>query len=293
MRPFLYVLHSKEVNMCWQTEFLEKHNLLNSYSENVQCVIDWLEPVLSHQKAPFCLAINGAQGSGKSTLSDYLKAYLESQAIATEVVSLDDFYLSKAQRAERANQYHPLFKVRGVPGTHDVSFAIEQVKRFKYSEDFILPRFNKVTDEPYSSAMWLKCTNKPKVLIFEGWCLGLLPQSSDQLNVPVNDLEATKDSNGEYRARVNQFLSDDYQVLFALFDNLVFLNAQSFERVYSWRLQQEHQLIKRAGTGMSDEEVTTFIQYFERLTRWGIESLSARSELHIKLDENRQFNLAT
>lgn len=293
MRPFLYVFHSTEVNMCWQTEFLKKHTLLKIYPKNVQCVIDWLEPVLSHQKAPFCLAINGAQGSGKSTLSAYLKSYLESQGIVTEIVSLDDFYLSKSQRAKRATQYHPLFTVRGVPGTHDVTFAIEQVKRFKNSEDFILPRFNKANDEPYSSAKWLKCINKPKVLIFEGWCLGLLPQSSDQLNVPVNDLEATKDSNGEYRARVNQFLSDDYQVLFALFDNLVFLNAQSFERVYSWRLQQEHQLIKQAGTGMSDEEVTAFIQYFERLTRWSIESLSARSDLHIKLDENRQFSMTT
>jgi len=293
MRPFLYVFHSKEVNMCWQTEFLEKHTLLNSYSENVQCVIDWLDSVLSHEKAPFCLAINGAQGSGKSTLSAYLKSYLESQNIATEVVSLDDFYLSKEQRAERAIEYHSLFTVRGVPGTHDTTFAIEQVKRFKNAEDFILPRFNKATDEPYGSARWLTCTNKPKVLIFEGWCLGLLPQSAVQLKMPVNVLEATQDSNGLYRERVNQFLSDDYQALFALFDKLVFLNAQSFERVYSWRLQQEHQLIKRAGTGMSDEEVTTFIQYFERLTRWGIESLSACSDLHIKLDENRQFSVAT
>ncbi|MEQ3513746.1 kinase [Pseudoalteromonas sp. BZB3] len=279
--------------MRWQTEFLEKNSLLKSYPENVQCVIDWLEPVLSHQKSPFCLAINGAQGSGKSTLSEYLKAYLESQGIATEIVSLDDFYLSKALRAERAIQYHPLFTVRGVPGTHDVSFAIEQVKRFKNSENFILPRFNKATDEPHSTGRWLNCKNKPKVLIFEGWCLGLLPQSEAQLNIPMNNLEATQDSNGKYRARVNQFLSDDYQTLFALFDKLVFLNAQSFECVYSWRLQQEHQLIKRAGTGMSSKEVIAFIQYFERLTRWGIESLSARSDLHIKLDENRQFSVAT
>lgn len=279
--------------MRWQTEFLEKHTLLKSYPDNVQCVLDWLEQVISKQKGPFCLAINGAQGSGKSTLSAYLKAYLDSQDIATEIVSLDDFYLSKAQRAERAIQYHPLFKVRGVPGTHDTAFAIEQVKRFKNSEDFILPRFNKATDEPHITGKWLNCKNNPKVLIFEGWCLGLMPQTEAQLNIPMNNLEATQDSNGVYRALVNQFLSGDYQTLFSLFDKIVFLNAQSFERVYSWRLQQEHQLIKQAGTGMSDEEVTTFIQYFERLTRWGIESLSARIDLHIKLDEKRQFSVAT
>jgi D-glycerate 3-kinase len=44
---------------------------------------------------------------------------------------------------------------------------------------------------------------------------------------------------------------------------------------------------------MNDEEVTAFIQYFERLTRWGIESLSVHSDLHIKLDENRQFSVVS
>ena len=278
--------------MHWQTEFLEKHTLSKSYPNNVQYVIDWLEQVLPHHTSPFCLAINGAQGSGKSTLSNYLKAYLESQDIATEIVSLDDFYLSKAQRAERASRYHPLFKVRGVPGTHDVNFAIEQVKRFKNGEDFILPRFNKATDEPYSSDKWLKCATKPQVLIFEGWCLGLKSQSSKQLSISVNNLEKTRDPKRVYRNRVNQFLSVDYQALFVLFDKLVFLNAQSFERVYSWRLQQEHQLISRTGEGMSDKEVTAFIQYFERLTRWGIVSLSSSCDLHVKLDENRKFSVA-
>lgn len=278
--------------MCWQKEFIETHSLLENYPNNVQCVLDWLEQQLTQQSGQFCLAINGAQGSGKSTLSAYLKAYLASKEIVSEVVSLDDFYLSKAQRAERAFQYHPLFKVRGVPGTHDVAFAIEQVSRFKKAEDFILPRFDKSTDEPYSSSKWLNCQSKPKVLIFEGWCLGLTPQSAWQLKEPINHLEKTRDPKGDYRAQVNQFLSDDYQTLFALFDKLVFLNAQSFERVYDWRLQQEHQLIRRAGAGMSDKEVGEFIQYFERLTRWGIASLSASCDLHVKLDKNRQFSLA-
>ena len=38
MRPFLYVFHSTEVNMCWQTEFLKKHTLLKSYQQsNILC----------------------------------------------------------------------------------------------------------------------------------------------------------------------------------------------------------------------------------------------------------------
>ena len=36
------------------------------------------------------------------------------------VLSIDDFYLSKAKRKRLAASVHPLLAIRGVPGTHDV-----------------------------------------------------------------------------------------------------------------------------------------------------------------------------
>ena len=77
--------------MSWKNKFIKAHYLTDSYSDNVQCVIDWLLKVLSSNTEPICLAINGAQGSGKSTLAKYLKLHLDSLNIATAVVSIADF----------------------------------------------------------------------------------------------------------------------------------------------------------------------------------------------------------
>lgn len=37
------------------------------------------------------------------------------------------------------------------------------------------------------------------------------------------------------------------------------LDAEKLEYVYAWRLQQEHNLIKLKGAGMTDEQVVVFI----------------------------------
>ena len=70
------------------------------------------------------IGINGAQGAGKTTFSKLLKVVLE-QKFGMKVVqlSIDDFYLSRAEREELAKSVHPLLITRGVPGTHDVRMA--------------------------------------------------------------------------------------------------------------------------------------------------------------------------
>jgi len=190
----------------------------------------------------------------------------------------------------RAENYHALFATRGVPGTHNIEFAINELRKFKQGLNFKLPLFNKALDEPYSENHWQYVHNKPVVLIFEGWCVGLKPQPPELLPIDVNEFEKIYDADGQYRQHVNAFLSNEYQTLFSLFDKLLFLDPQSFDNVYGWRLEQEHQLIQRQGKGMSNDEVRRFIQYFERLTNWGMSSLSSQCNLHIKLDKHRQYS---
>ena len=43
------------------------------------------------------------------------------RGIPTEVLSLDDFYLGRRDRAALARDVHPLLATRGVPGTHDLA----------------------------------------------------------------------------------------------------------------------------------------------------------------------------
>lgn len=71
--------------------------------------------------APFFVGVSGSQGSGKSTLADLVACYAESEGINVAAFSLDDFYLTRAQREQLAEEVHPLLLTRGVPGTHDTS----------------------------------------------------------------------------------------------------------------------------------------------------------------------------
>ncbi|WP_249930356.1 kinase [Pseudoalteromonas aurantia] len=274
----------------WQSSFIKTYTLTDSYLSDAEPIVQWVKAEYTNMMGlPFCLGLNGAQGSGKSTLAAYLAAALGNDGLSVAVVSLDDFYLSPQERQMLATNQHPLLKTRGVPGTHSILQAVDVVESFKAQRQFILPRFDKSQDKPLQSQFWQKVETPPDILIFEGWCIGLKPEPNVRLQSPVNSLEAKHDSSGTYRQYVNTCLAQDYQQLFSLLDRLIYLDVHTFERVYQWRLQQERQLKMRLGEGMNDHEVAEFIQYFERLTEWGLTSLPKQSDLTIFVNEAHRF----
>jgi len=109
----------------WQIALLERHQLPPAYLRYAQ---KWFDPLAEwlagHQfgaKRPLLVAVNGCQGSGKTTVCDYLAALLEADhGCRVVALSLDDFYLTRAQREVLARSVHPLLATRGVPGTHDM-----------------------------------------------------------------------------------------------------------------------------------------------------------------------------
>jgi D-glycerate 3-kinase len=80
---------------------------------------------------------------------------------------------------------------------------------------------------------------RARVLIFEGWCLGLEPQSEEALTEPVNALERNEDPDGIWRKAVNTALAGPYRALWATLDSLIFLAAPDFETVRIWRREQQ------------------------------------------------------
>ena len=77
--------------------------------------------------------IQGSQGSGKSTCASFLKLILESEyGLKVVVSSIDDFYLTREERQHLANDVHPLFLTRGVPGTHDIQLYLMCLKPLKW-----------------------------------------------------------------------------------------------------------------------------------------------------------------
>lgn len=233
------------------------------------------------------IGLCGAQGSGKSSICAVTAELLKARGRSVAVLSLDDVYLGREARQWLADQTHPLLAVRGPPGTHDVALACAILDGLAGPGQIPLPRFDKATDERRPPSTWDHVEGPVDVVLFEGWCVGAVPQPALDLLTPVNDLERDRDSDGGWRRAVNRALAGAYQALFARLDTLVLLAAPGFDVVQAWRTEQERKLIARSGAGMTDPEIAAFIQHYERLTRWILAEMPARADWVVRLAADR------
>ena len=281
--------------------FIEHSHLPASYAESAErCYLpfgDWLEEQLVEQQGEtYVLGINGAQGTGKSTLARLISEYLSTtHQRRVAILSIDDLYLTLAERDSLAKQVHPMLRTRGVPGTHDVTLGlsiIEQLKSLGQDQVVSVPRFDKSRDDRCEMANWSRIGGPVDLLIFEGWCVASQAQHDADLQEPVNDLEATADEDGRWRGYVNDQLRDSYAQLFSGLDSVLFLQAPSFDAILNWRTEQEHRLRESAAENadaiMSDAQVIEFIRYYERVTLNNLKVLPNLADATIKLDLDHQ-----
>jgi D-glycerate 3-kinase len=279
--------------------FLDRHRLPDSFIDVVDQyyvpVAEWLlGQINDHSPGTFVLGINGAQGAGKTTLSNFLGEYLASQyGLSVAELSIDDIYLTRAERAELAQRVHPLLATRGVPGTHDVELGktvIEKLRALDNGETMALPRFDKALDDRRAISGWPAVKGPLDLIIFEGWCVGSIAVSDEQLGEPLNRLEAEEDREHVWRRYVNEQLRAGYRELFAKIDALVFLEAPSFGAIYDWRLEQERKLADSDGTDgkhvMDEAGLAGFIQHYERITRHNLATLPSRADVVLSLGED-------
>ena len=286
--------------------FRDKHQLPESFSrtesEFYVPLGQWVEQRLSERKGsePFVLGINGAQGTGKSTLADYIREYLAgAHDRYTAVLSIDDLYLTRTQRQVLAKEFHPLLETRGVPGTHDVELGLEVIgllKRLEQGQRVLVPRFDKSTDDRFPESEWTKVSDPVDLIIFEGWCVGSEAVVDDELLTPINDLEANEDPSGVWRRYVNQQLKEIYPPLFEMLDALVFMSAPDFDCVLRWRTDQEGKLAAGASEReahvmthvMTQAQIERFIQHYERITRQNLILLATRADVRLELGQDHQ-----
>jgi len=276
----------------WLPLFLAEEALPESFRETIEAIC---LPLAAHAAAlhdarrrTVVLGLCGAQGSGKTTVGAAVARLLQARGLTAQALSLDDVYLSGARRRRLAQEIHPLLAARGPPGTHDVTLACATLDQLHTAGEVALPAFDKAADEPRPRTAWRTLVTPVDVVLFEGWCVGAVPEPAAALARPVNPLEAEEDPNGSWRAYVNAALSGAYQGLFARLDLLALLQAPSFEVVLGWRLEQEHKLIARRGRGMDDSSVARFIAHYERLTRWILAEMPARAGLVFALGPDRR-----
>lgn len=278
-------------------KFVKDNNLPNTYKNSAKkYLVDLSQIIFDKSKLnnnPLCLGINGAQGTGKSTLSLFIKIFLEKiENLSVEIISIDDLYLTKKERVQLSLDIHKLFITRGVPGTHDVEMGCNFIKSCleKNYTNLCLPRFDKLIDDRLPKNEWLCIDKKVDVLILEGWCVGAKAQEDKYLVKSINTLEENYDSEGIWRKYSNDQLRESYQSLFELCSFLIMLKAPSFEVIYDWRLKQEMRTKftsdEKLSRRMNPDEITFFVQHYERLTRWMLDDLPSRADVVIELDKN-------
>ncbi len=285
----------------WLSAFITREGLAAHYGSVAQ---QWFLPVAAElaeraaeQQDVLVVGIQGCQGSGKSTLAALLEHALETQwHIATQRLSLDDFYLSRSARAVLAEREHPLFIRRGPPGTHDMGYLSQVLDEiFAGADEIVLPRFDKLQDDRAEEVRLLRRAKPVRVVIIEGWCLGLTAQRDAALAMPVNHWEQEYDADGCWRRLVNTYLgSEAYQSVFNRVDDLLILQAPGFAPVVEWRWQQECYLkarneIESPMTEVMDRAaVEAFVQPFQRLTEHALQVLPSRARCGWQLDSRRE-----
>ena len=273
--------------------FCTAHKLPDSFrrtaAEHYVPVARWLLET-TWRVAPV-IGISGAQGTGKSTLAEFLAAELNETADwSVAVISMDDFYLSRFERFELSLNVHPLLATRGPPGTHDCEMMgryLQRLRNLCHGESIALPRFDKARDDRAPRASWPRVTGPLNAILLEGWCLAVPPQDDGDLRRPVNDLEASRDGDARWRTYVNNRLRHDYADVFSQVDRLIFLQAPDMDSVLRWRSEQEQKLITGTSTPgpgiMNKKQLKGFVQHFERLSRVAAASLPVTADGVVRL----------
>lgn len=283
----------------WQTRFIAEHRLGDAYLQTAAQFFDPLGALLARvyqrRSSPLLIALNGCQGSGKTTLCDYLCEYLQAEhSLRVVALSLDDFYLTRAERQALASRVHPLFATRGVPGTHDLALLRATIDALRGSGgDVAIPRFDKAIDDRFATEHWSHVTAPVDVVLLEGWCLGARGEDEASLLRPINALERDEDSAGKWRAYSNRALDAAYVPLYADVDFWIMLAAPGFEQVLRWRSEQEGKLRSARGNSgeglMDDAQLQRFVAHFERHTRQCFKQLPPAVDVLYTLNDARQI----
>ena len=260
------------------------------------------QQIMERQRAlgrPMIVGINGAQGTGKSTLALFLQKILTHHLnCPCAGFSLDDIYLTRAERQHLGATVHPLFVTRGVPGTHDLGLGqatVDALCRAVSGTTVPIPGFDKSQDDRSATSAWKHHEGVAKVILLEGWCMAARPVTDGaQLLQPMNELERSEDAEGLWRSYVNQQLAGAYNDFFSQLDFLIMLKAPSMECIVEWRTLQEQKLAEKIGSHhnganvsgiMSPSQIKRFVMHYERLTRAMLDTMPSHADVVLVIDE--------
>jgi D-glycerate 3-kinase len=194
-------------------------------------------PSRSGTSFPIFVALQGPQGSGKTSVTERVKGMLSeanedhvSYHVAT--LSIDDLYLPHAQLNALASAHpgNPFLRGRGLPGTHDIQLGLSLLRSLKdinrsRADNIRIPRFDKSLFDGKGDRLpeseWTPVHGPLDVVLLEGWCVGFYPQSRQYIEAHMNEvpsvLNATPAYSLEHVLDMNQRVAE-YIAWWDLFD---------------------------------------------------------------------------
>ena len=276
-------------------EKIYKKSMLGNLKKIYIPIAFWINNKFKKKKKILFLGLSASQGSGKTTVASILKIILKiffKRKVC--VISIDDFYKTLNERKKMAKHEHPLFEVRGVPGTHDtnlINFFFKSLKEKRFKK-IKLPKFDKSSDDRFKKSKWYIINKKPEIVIFEGWCVGAKATSKSCLKKPINILEKYEDKNLIWRNLVNEKLKNEYKKIFSMIDHYIFMKAPNYKMVFKWRLLQENKLKKKLNYKkkiMSYKEIKRFIMFYQRITLQMIKDFNKSASVIMFLKKNHEI----
>lgn len=245
----------------------------------LHALVDKLSRFLLAQQTdtPFIFGVSGGQGAGKSTLCTALAKQLGAFDKKTVTLSLDDFYLSKAARADLAASVHPLCATRGVPGTHDVArlaAVLAALGDVTSATPLPLPRFSKSHDDCAADGA---LTYRPDFVLLEGWCVGAHADCISPM--PQNEWERAHDPHAIWKGW-SRAAASAYQPIFETCDALMLLRQENFDAVIDARWAQEQGNAAASGVWQFKDraEVAAFCAHYESWTLGLWDDLARRAD---------------
>ena len=295
----LELLHKTEFKLKELADSLKIEGISDDFfAETVAPLAVYLNS-LEKDDQPLFICFTGGQGSGKTTLSEFVQLALQvGYDRKTVGFSIDDIYKTREERERIAASVHPMCSVRGVPGTHDVGLGLETLESLCQAEEDTLtaiPSFSKPLDQHFPRESWQRYKGRPDFIFFDAWCGGARPLPTENWKGPMNALEEEEDPDGIWSRWSNSELSRDYQLLFERFDLLLLIKVPSMEHVYESRWLQEQTLEKTLSDPemlkkiMTEEQVYRFVMYYERLTRYVLEEMPSFADIVLDRSEGFEF----
>jgi D-glycerate 3-kinase len=232
----------------------------------------WL-PLATHLAAkqkeisrPFVQGILGGQGTGKTSLAIALTEILACMGLRCIGISIDDLYKTYESR-QKLLEIDPRLDRRGPPGTHDVDLGIQVLDQLRQGVQagaqatVDIPRFDKSAYGGAGDRTTPETITGAEIILFEGWFVGAQPVDPavfDRAPAPINTA-----ADRQFAIDMNAHLQD-YLPLWQRLDSLITLYPADYRFSKQWRQQAEREAIAAGAAGMSDVEVSEFVDYFWR-----------------------------